>query len=182
MIATLMLVLALLVLASGVALAHGDTSVGVQPLTPKPDEVITVTVKGEALGEDTEVEVRVMGQGEDVDLGEVQTDAEGDFTAEFRLPADLKPGTYQLKAIGEESAEIQLTVKEGPAGSAAQEQPSEPAAEEEAAAGEQAAMEQQAPILRQRPLGQSIGLVALFGALAAVGMLFAMMRRGSAQA
>ena len=180
MIATLTLILALLVLASGAALAHGDTSLGVQPLTPKPDEVITV--KGEALGEDTEVEVRVIGQGEDVDLGEVQTDAEGDFTAEFRLPADLKPGTYQLKAIGEESAEIQLTVEEGPAGSAAQEQPSEPVADEEAAAGERAAMEQQAPILRQRPLGQSIGLVALFGALAALGMFFAMMRRGSVRA
>lgn len=176
-----LVLLMVLALAPGVALAHGDTSVAVQPLTPRPDQVITV--KGEALGPKSEVEVRIVGNGADVDLGEVKADEEGDFSKEFRLPADLKPGTYQVKAIGEESATTQITVQEGPAGSAArEEQPSDEAVPNEEAGADEGATEEGAaeegamgpePVIEQRPLGQSIGLVALFGALAALGLFFA---------
>lgn len=161
---TLALLALAIALAPGLALAHGDeTGVTVQPLTPKPDEVITV--KGELLGPKSEVEVRVIGNGMDDDLGEVKADKEGDFTQEFRLPADLKPGTYQLKATGKESATTQITVSGAPAGGASSEKKSGSGAME------------QAPVIKTRPLGQSIGLVALFGVLAAAGMFFATMTR-----
>lgn len=191
--------LALMLVAGAPALADGVTGVTVSPLTPKPDE--TITVNGEVLGPNSQVEVRLIGSGVYEKLGEAQADETGDFTKEFRLPADLKPGTYQVQAAGAETATTQITVQEGPAGSAVQEeQASEPAAEgdseaahdEEAAAeegqkagaDEQAAGEEDAaaqeemgaePVIETRPLGQSIGLVALFGMLAALGLLFAHM-------
>lgn len=181
-------VLALMLVASGPVWADGAKGVKVSPLTPKPDEAITVN--GEVLGPNSNVEVRIIGSGVDEKLGEAQADAEGDFTKEFRLPADLKPGTYQIQATGEETATTQITVREGPAGSAArEEQPSDEAAideagadegaaaEEEDAAGKDAAAEEgemgSEPVIEQRPLGQSIGLVALFGVLAALGLFFA---------
>ena len=151
------LALVLVSLVAGPALADGAKGVTVSPLTPKPDQVITVN--GELLGPNSEVEVLLTGNGETVDLGEVKADEEGDFTQEFRLPADLRPGTYQLKATGEESATTQITVTGAPAGGA----------EAGSEAGEMGAE----PVIEQRPLGQSIGLVALFGALAALGLFFA---------
>jgi hypothetical protein len=197
--------LALMLVAGAPALADGVTGVTVSPLTPKPDE--TITVNGEVLGPNSQVEVRLIGSGVDEKLGEAQADETGDFTKEFRLPANLKPGTYQIQAAGAETATTQITVQEGPAGSAVQEeQASEPAAEDEseaahdeeaaaeeeqqAGADEQAAADEQAvgeedaaaqqemgaePVIETRPLGQSIGLVALFGVLAALGLLFAHM-------
>jgi hypothetical protein len=154
LIGTLALILVSLV--AGPALADGAKGVTVSPLTPKPDQIITVN--GELLGPNSEVEVLLIGNGETMDLGEVKADEEGDFTQELRLPADLKPGTYQLKATGEESATTQITVSGGPAG-----------AESGSEAGEMGAE----PVIEQRPLGQSVGLVALFGALAALGLFFA---------
>lgn len=149
-----LLALMLLALAPGFALADGAKGVTVSPLSPKPDE--TITVNGELLGPNSEVEVLVIGNGETVDLGEVKADAEGDFTQEFRLPADLKPGNYQVEATGKESATTQITVSGTPGGA-------------EGGGGEMGAE----PVIETRPLGQSIGLVALFGALAALGLFFA---------
>lgn len=146
------LVLAILfTLGVGGARAHGGKSVTVQPLTAKPGEVITV--KGAGLGNKSTIEVRVIGAGVDVDLGEVQADDTGSFTAQFTLPADLKSGSYQIKAIGAESETTQLTVAGGAAASA-----TAPMAE--------------MPV-RTRPLGQAIGLIAFFGVLAALGIFFA---------
>lgn len=142
-------------LVTGTALADGVTGVAVQPLTPEAGEIITV--KGDLLGSNSEVEVRIVGLGEDIDLGEVQADAEGDFTAQFQLPDDLTPGTYQVKAIGEKTATTQITVLGG--GTAA------PSATEPA------------PVLRERPLGESLLLVSLFGVLAALGLFLARMTR-----
>lgn len=153
-----MLVLVLVSLVAIPALADGAKGVTVSPLTPKPDQVITVN--GELLGPNSEVEVLLIGNGETVDLGEVMADEEGDFTQEFRLPADLGPGTYQLEATGEESATTQITVTGAPTGGVSEE-------------GAEAGAMGPEPVIEQRPLGQSIGLVALFGALAALGLFFA---------
>ena len=138
---------------SGMALADGAKGVAVQPLTPKAGEVITV--KGDLLGPNSTVEVRVVGTGVDIDLGEVQANAEGDFSAQFRLPEDLKPGTYQVTAKGAESATTSITVL-GVTGDASS----------------QGAMVV-APVLRERPLGESLLLVAVFGALAGGGIFMA---------
>jgi hypothetical protein len=153
------LALAVLVLVAAPALADGAKGVTVSPLTPKPDQVITVN--GELLGPNSQVEVLLIGNGETVDLGEVKADGEGDFTQEFRLPADLRPGTYQLKATGEESATTQITIAGAPAGGAG------------SGEGSEVGGMGSEPVIEQRPLGQSIGLVALFGVLAAVGLYFA---------
>lgn len=148
------MVLALLALAPGLALADGDSKgVTVSPLAPAPDE--TITVDGELLGPNSEVEVLVIGNGKTVDLGEVQANEEGDFTQEFRLPADLEPGTYEVEATGDESATTQLTVSGAAGGS------------------EGAGAEGAEPVIETRPLGQSILLVAVFGVLAAGGLVLA---------
>lgn len=140
----------------GVALADGGKGVTVQPLTPKPGDVITV--KGDLLGPNSIVEVRIIGTGVDIDLGEVQADEEGDFTAQFRVPADLAPGTYQVQATGAESATTEITVvAAGPTSSA--EMPMDPAM-------------MNVPV-RERPLWETIALVALFGALSGLGLFFA---------
>lgn len=149
----IVLAIGIFVSASGsVALADGATGVAVQPLTPRPGDVIKV--KGDLLGPNSEVEVRVIGAGVDVDLGEVETDDEGDFKAEFRLPADLKPGTYQVRATGVKSATTQITVVGG------------------AGAGSVDTMEA-APVLRERPLPEASLLVAIFGVVAALGLFLA---------
>ena len=150
------LVLALLALTPGLAVADGEVKgVTVSPLTAKPDQVITVD--GELLGSNSEVEVLLIGSGETVDLGEVKADEEGDFSREFRLPPDLQPGSYQIKATGEESAATQITVSGGPAGT-------------ETGGGEEMGAE---PVIESRPLGQAILLVGIFGAVAATGLFFA---------
>ena len=151
--AALLAVVALALFSAGVALADGGKGVAVQPLTPKPGDVITV--KGDLLGPNSTVEVRIIGTGVDIDLGEVQADAEGDFTAQFRVPADLAPGNYQVQAKGAESATTTITVI---------------AASEAEGAMSPAMME--VPV-RERPLWETIGLVALFGVLAGLGLFFA---------
>ena len=151
-----LLALMFLALAVGPALADGVKGVTVSPLSPQPDE--TITVNGDLLGPNSEVEVRVIGNGVDEDLGEVKADDEGDFTQEFRLSADLKPGTYQLTATGKESATTQITVSGTPGG---------------AGSGEGGGAMGTEPVIETRPTGQSIGLVALFGVLAAMGLFFA---------
>lgn len=155
LLAILIALAALVTLGGGVALADGGKGVTVQPLTPKPGDVITV--KGDLLGPNSTVEVRIIGIGVDIDLGEVQADAEGDFEAQFRVPADLAPGNYQLQATGTESATTTITViaATGTEGTPAM-----------------SPTMMEVPV-RERPLAETIGLVALFGALAGLGLFFA---------
>lgn len=154
MLATLGLPIAgFLASTAGVALADGGKGVSVQPLTPQAGEVITV--KGDLLGPNSMVEVRVVGTGVDVDLGEVQADSQGDFSAQFRLPEDLKPGTYQVTAKGAESATTAITVV-GVGGDASSQ-------------GTMGA----APVLKERPLGESLFLVGVFGVISALGIFLA---------
>lgn len=144
--------LLLVALSGSLALADGGKGVAVNPLTPSAGGEITV--KGDLLGADSTVEVRVVGNGQDVDLGEVLADAEGDFTATFTLPSDLPAGRYQFVAKGAESATTEVTIL---------------------AAGDLASpqgMAADAPV-RERPLAENALLVALFGALAGLGLFFA---------
>ena len=148
------LALGALLLASGVARADGGKGVVVSPLNPKAgDEII---VKADAVGADTEVEVRLVGQGVDLDLGEFKTNDEGDFTAKLRLPTDLALGTYQVRVVGPEPVATSIRVI---ATSEADRAVAQPTAAE-------------LPV-RERPLGETIGLVALFGVLAGLGLFFA---------
>lgn len=147
-----------LLLASGVARADGGKGVVVSPLSPNPGDEITV--KAHEVGTDAEVEVRLVGLGVDLDLGEFKTDHEGDFTARLRLPADLTPGTYQLRVVGPEPVATSISVIATSGSDRAVAQPT--AAE--------------LPV-RERPLGETVGLVALFGVLAGLGLFFAQTAR-----
>lgn len=160
LVAALLAASALVALGSGAVLADGGKGVAVKPLTPQPGD--TITVKGDLLGANSEVEVRVIGSGVDVDLGEVRADAEGDFTAEFRLPVGLAPGTYQVQARGAETATTQVTVL-----------PIGVKAEQTGAQREGQVAPTMAEPIRERPLVETVGLVALFGALAGLGLFFA---------
>lgn len=153
---TTLIVATLMLLTSGLALADGGKGVTVQPLTPKPGNIITV--KGDLLGSNSVVEVRIVGTGVDIDLGEVQADEEGDFEAQFRVPADLAPGTYQVQANGAEKATTAITVL-GVGSTVEGETTMDPAM-------------MNVPV-RERPLWGTIALVALFGVLAGTGLFFA---------
>src|SRR5262249_59159025 len=117
-------------------------------------------------GAKSQVEVRIIGMGVDIDLGEAEAGDDGDFRAQFRVPSDLKPGSYQLQAKGAETATIEITVVVA----SSAEQPAAAAAEPPAAAAAPAMSE--VPV-RERPLWETIGLVALFGVLAGLGLVFA---------
>lgn len=151
---TIALALGALLLASGAARADGGTGVVVGPLNPKPGDQITI--KADRVGANTVMEVRLVGRGVDLDLGEFKTDDEGDFTARLRLPADLAPGTHQVRVVGPEPVATSISVVAAGGVDASTVQPT--AAE---------------PPVRERPLGETIGLVALFGVLAGLGLFFA---------
>lgn len=148
------LALGALLLTSGAARADGGKGVVVSPLNPKPGDEITV--KADRVGADTEVEVRLVGRGVDLDLGEFKSDDEGDFTARLRLPTDLAPGTYQVRVVGPEPVATSISVVAAGGAGTSTAQP----------------MAAESPV-RERPLGETIGLVALFGGLAGLGLFFA---------
>jgi hypothetical protein len=85
------LMLMLVSLVAGPVLADGAKGVTVSPLTPKPDQVITVN--GELLGPNSVVEVLLIGNGETVDLGEVKANEEGTSHRGFacRPTSDREP-------------------------------------------------------------------------------------------
>ncbi len=150
---TLATLAALLALGAGLARADGGRSVAVKPLAARPGDPITVT--GAGLGASRQVEIRLVGQGLDLDLGELAAAADGDFEGTLTLPPDLRPGTYQLRAVGDGAEATQLTLL--PAGATA---PAEPTMGAES-------------LVAPRPLGEAALLVALFGVLAGLGLLAA---------
>ncbi|MBI4498060.1 MAG: hypothetical protein HY689_09200 [Chloroflexi bacterium] len=155
----MVLVLGALAVSARLSLAHGE-SVVVQPETPLPGDVITV--KGAGLGANRTVELHLIGPGGvDIDFNPAKTDAEGGFTVELRLPTNLAPGAYQLRAVGEEIATADLRVL-APGGT-----------------GSPAPAAVVMPV-RERSLGETIGLVALFGVLAGLGLFLARTVRGPA--
>lgn len=157
-----LLLLLVLAVAAVPAFADGGKKVAVKPLAPRAGD--TVTVVGGGLGASRDIEIRLLapGLGVDVDLGELRSEDDGDFQGQLTLPAELRPGTYQLKAIGNETEATQVTLLAAagaatPAGSATTD-----------------AMGMEAnPPLPVRPFGEAALLVAIFGALAGIGVFLA---------
>jgi hypothetical protein len=154
-------------LSVGVVLAHGQ-SVGVDPASAKPGD--TIALKGRDLGVDRAVKVKIVGTGVERELGEAQTDDDGAFTAQYKVPADLMPGPYQIQAEGKETATTDFAVLA--AGGAGDQMAGQTSGEAAPAAPAQPGM----PV-RERPLSETAGLVALFGVLAGLGLFFAQTAR-----
>ena len=149
----------------GAALAHGDKGVTVTPLSPKAGEMISV--QGSGLGESRDIEIRLIGQGTDVDLGVLKAADDGDFADDVQLPADVKSGVYLIRAVGDDTVESQLTLAPTAAGTL-----TEATTAQSTSAGAMPPAVGEAA--KQRPFGETAILVAIFGAIAALGLLFAL--------
>ena len=159
--AIILVALATFAVGSSTAWAHGQ-SVSVDPVSARPGD--TISIKGKELGGNRDVGVVLMGMGKEIVLGTTKATPQGDVVdAQFTLPAELAPGSYQLRARGKEDADADLTIMPAMASST-----SMSGVATEAAV---TAAPEFAP--RERPLIETAALVTLFGVLAGLGVFFA---------
>lgn len=90
-------------------------------------------------------------------LGHADTDEDGAFTEDFKLPGERRPGQYVVSAEGEETVTADLTSVAGASGAAG-----------EAMTGAAPAFEP-----RARAFGQVLALVVVFGVLLGIGLFLA---------
>lgn len=160
-----------LVLSIGVAfgvIAHEGT--GKETLEAEPSSITagdSVVLAGGGLEPDSDRVLVLAGLGLTVEFGTVRTDAEGMFSKELTIPNHLPSGTYELRAIGDETLTTPLAVTA--AAGAAQ---ASPAAND---ATEMVVARQRTPI----ELGLIIGLVAVASLLGAWLVLRAERFRGA---
>ncbi len=103
---------ALLSLGGGIGvMAHegsGEETLEVEPPTVTAGD--SVVLAGSGL-EPTNDRVLVLAGGDlIVEFGTVTTDAEGMFSTELAIPSHLPLGTYELRAIGDETLTVSLAV------------------------------------------------------------------------
>ena len=120
-----------LVLLGGaaVALAH-EGEAGEETLAVEPESVTagdTVVLAGSGLEPDSDRVLVLAGGHLVVEFGTVRTDAQGMFQTELTIPSHLPSGTYELRAIGDETLTAAVAVTAA-AGAAASE-PADPARE-----------------------------------------------------
>ena len=147
---------------NGLALAHGQ-SVTVQPASAKPGD--SITISGTDLGGNRKIDVVVIGMGKETLLGTTTSNPQGAITAQFTLPKELMPGSYQLRAKGKENADTDLTIAAAPVPSGA---------------SMQMAATPELPV-RERSLPETALLVDLFGIMAGFGLFFARVARDRAE-
>lgn len=116
-----LLALTLALAAATVVTAHegsGEEEVVVEPADVTAGD--SVVVAGSGLEPDDERVLVLAGGDLVVDFGTVTTDAEGMFQVELTIPSHLPSGTYELRAIGDETvtAELAVTAAAGGAESA----------------------------------------------------------------
>lgn len=102
---------ALLLSASPLAvLAHG----GELELSVSPDTIAAgdeISVSGEGFLADAPLEIHLTGPNGDAHFEDVTTDGEGAFQESVRIPGDITPGNYLVRAEGaEREASAELTV------------------------------------------------------------------------
>ncbi len=158
-----LVVLATLALAPvGIALAHGEPVIAVQPAVVAAGGQITVT--GTEMEPGEAFAITLEGMSGSVPLGEAVVTGEGEeggFTATFTIPADTPPGSYTVRAATEEgeSAEADLTVTAPSAEASA-----DPAMVQEPT-GEQHLLD------RSKPIGQMAAVVVVIALSAAAGFV-----------
>jgi len=102
----------LLALGVGVAVMAHEGS-GEEALEVEPNAVTagdSVIMAGSGLEPDNDRILVLVGQGLTVDLGTVRTDGEGMFSEELTVPSHLPAGTYELRAIGDETLTVPLAI------------------------------------------------------------------------
>jgi hypothetical protein len=100
--------------AAVMAMAHegegGAEAIAVEPSTVTAGD--TVILAGRGLEPDSDRVIVLAGQDLVVAFGTVTTDAEGMFQKELTIPGHLPAGTYELRAIGDETLTVPLGVVE----------------------------------------------------------------------
>jgi hypothetical protein len=100
-------------LQGNTVLAHGEAMLTVTPSAIGPGEVITV--KGEGVEPDETFTITLEGLNFETILGTVTVGDDEDFHEEYSIPADISPGTYQVRAATPEGEILtaELVVKAG---------------------------------------------------------------------
>lgn len=99
-----------LVAASG-AIAHsgqGGTQLAVEPNSIAAGG--SVVLAGKGLEPNSDRVLVLAGTADTVQLGTVKTDADGMFNTQLTIPSHLPAGTYELRAIGDETLTVSLSV------------------------------------------------------------------------
>ena len=100
-----------LVVVAGAA-AHSGGAGGVQ-LAVEPNSIAaggTVVLAGKGLEPNSDRVLLLVGAADTVQLGTVKTDADGMFSTQLTIPSHLPAGTYELRAIGDETLTVSLSV------------------------------------------------------------------------
>lgn len=103
--------LAFALFAAAAVMAHEGS--GEEEIVIEPADVLagdSVVVAGSGLEPDDERILVLAGGDLVVDFGTVTTDAEGMFQIELTIPGHLPTGTYELRAIGDETLTAELAV------------------------------------------------------------------------
>lgn len=102
--------LALALGASAAVLAHDPGASGIEVLPASVTAGDTVVLAGTGLEPNNERVLVLAGQDLVVEFGTVTTDAEGMFQTELTIPSHLPSGTYELRAIGDETLTAPLDI------------------------------------------------------------------------
>lgn len=180
-VATLAFLLAAL---PGAASAHD----GIARLILEPDRVNpggVVVIRGEDLGADDIMQIALIGSAGRTELTTVTSDGQGHFTVAIEVSRDAPPGVYAIEATGQATLTVPLFVEGAPVSNGDGAPPGQdeglPAVIPSFAFGASSvpiASVQQ----RTRPADSTVDLVpfvALFGAIAALGLLVWRTRRRS---
>lgn len=98
---------------AGVAVVMAHEGEGGEAIAVEPSSVTagdTVVLAGSGLEPDNERVLVLAGQDLVVEFGTVTTDADGMFQKELTIPDHLPTGAYELRAIGDETLTVPLTV------------------------------------------------------------------------
>ena len=109
--------LALSLAGTSLVLAHGgeegEETFAVEP--PTLEAGGTVVLAGSGLEPDSDRVLVLAGENLIVEFGTVRTDADGRFQKELIIPGHLPAGTYELRAIGDETLTVPLGILEAAA-------------------------------------------------------------------
>jgi hypothetical protein len=90
--------------------AHGGASVALTPTAAAPGDQIQVKIEG--YENSIPVSITLEGISGSIPLGTATTDASGAATTSVMIPANVKPGSYSVKAVGADDNEMaDLSIK-----------------------------------------------------------------------